>query len=287
MRIAIIGSTGLIGTALTRYFTQKGDQVVPIGRPLLQEERAVELRQLLEVCETVINVSGAPINKRWTNKYKQELIRSRIEVTRRLVSAIQGLEVKPRVFVSCSAIGYYPANGCYQESDTISGTGFLADLCRRWELEARKIDPAVRLIIPRFGLILSKEGGALPRMLKSVRLGFVVIPGTGKQSFGWLSLKDLCRSLDFLIQKKDIEGVVNLVAPQQLSFESFAEELVQHFHCIAKLKVPEFILRAIMGEAATVLTRGAVILPKKLLEAGFVYQHPSLQQFMNEESPIA
>ena len=173
MKIAISGASGFIGSHLAGYLTAQGHQVVPLGRgyfsgfpapgPGVIGDRAWDgamgrLVAALEGCGAVVNLAGAPIDRRWSDTYKEELYASRIGPTRRLVEAIGALETPPGVVVSASAVGYYPAEGCYKETDARKGTGFLSDLCAAWEQEAQRVPPGVRLVVTRFGVVFHPAG---------------------------------------------------------------------------------------------------------------------------------
>ena len=170
MRIAISGASGYIGQHLSSFLEGKGYDVIPLGRDLFKEDCFDELCRCVESCEVVINLAGASINKRWTEAYKQELYDSRIYVTRQLVHAINTRRVKPELFISASAVGYYPAFGEYDEYHDYRGMDFLARLCGAWEEEASACSSDVRLVITRLGVVLSEDGGALKEMLRLQRL---------------------------------------------------------------------------------------------------------------------
>ena len=143
MKIAISGASGYIGQHLTLFFTEKGDEVVPLGRNLFKEENFDELCHRVESCDVVINLAGASINKRWTKAYKQELYDSRIRTTHQLVNAINTRDILPKLFISTSAVGYYPTSGEYDEYNNRQGEDFLARLCGAWEKEARACLPDI------------------------------------------------------------------------------------------------------------------------------------------------
>ena len=138
MNIAICGANGFIGSRLAEAFGKRGDTVVPLGRALFSDRQRSRLEQLIRPCEVVVNVAGAPIDKRWTTAYKQTLYASRVGVTRRLVEAINSSGAT-RLFISASAVGIYPHVGCYDEGAMQQGHGFLARLCAAWEHEARQL----------------------------------------------------------------------------------------------------------------------------------------------------
>ena len=215
MKIAISGASGFIGSHLAGYLTAQGHQVVPLGRgyfsgfpapgPGVIGDRAWDgamgrLVAALEGCGAVVNLAGAPIDRRWSDTYKEELYASRIGPTRRLVEAIGALETPPGVLVSASAVGYYPAEGCYKETDARKGTGFLSDLCAAWEQEAQRVPPGVRLVVTRFGVVFSPGGGAFPRLARPFRMGVAARLGDGSQNVSWIALEDLVRAIGFVLE---------------------------------------------------------------------------------------
>ena len=161
MNIAISGASGFIGRHLTAFLTEQGHRVVPLGRPMFREGTLGYLVQALSHCDVVINLAGAPISRRWTPEYKRELYDSRINVTHRIIRALGAVRRKPQLMISASAVGYYPLEGTFDEYTNTRGSGFLADLCYAWEKEAKRCPPEMRLVIARFGVVLSPDGGAM------------------------------------------------------------------------------------------------------------------------------
>ena len=282
MKIAISGASGYTGQHLTLFFTEKGDEVVPLGRNLFKEENFDELCHRVESCDVVINLAGASINKRWTKAYKQELYDSRIRTTHQLVNAINTRDIFPKLFISTSAVGYYPTSGEYDEYNNRQGEDFLARLCGAWEKEARACLPDVRLVIARFGVVLSEDGGALRQMLHLQRLSRIgVVIGDGQQSFPWISVHDLCRSFDFMIQNSTLRGGVNLVSPQCITQQQLAYALARADGIRWVMPLPTFIFRLMFGEGASFVTKGQTVHPTKLLESGFTYDYPTIEKLMN------
>ena len=200
MNIAMTGATGYIGKHLSSYLTEKGGhRVIPLGRSMFREGMSGLLIQTLAHCDVVINLAGAPINKRWTPEYKQELFNSRIVVTHRIVRALNAVKTKPKLMISASAVGYYPPEVEADEYTRTRGEGFLSDLCYAWEKEAKRCPEPTRLVITRFGVVLSPDGGAMQQMLRPLQATKVATAiGPGTQSFLWIALHDLCRAMEFL-----------------------------------------------------------------------------------------
>lgn len=276
--IAISGASGFIGSYLVEFFQRQGDTVVPLTREILYDRQRLKHRLL--GCEVIINLAGAPINHRWSRRYKQELVKSRIEVTRNLVSVVNELAVKPLVFISASAVGIYSPQGCHSENYYREGEGFLADLCREWEAASRHISPQVRVVNPRFGIVLSLSGGAFPKMTTGARRGVVIVPGSGRQILSWIALEDLARAMEFLIEQPELEGPVNFTAPVTLAYREFARLTARYFHSVGTLRIPDFVFRLLLGKASSLLLDGPCALPDKLLRAGFVFQTYSFEDFL-------
>lgn len=282
MRVTISGASGYIGQHLASFLEGKGYEVISLGRNLFKEDRFDELCCRVEPCDVVINLAGASINKRWTKAYKQELYDSRILVTRQLVRAINTRKVLPGLFISASAVGYYPDFGEYDEYHDRRGTDFLARLCGAWEEEASACSPDVRLVITRFGVVLSDDGGALKEMLRLQHLSRTsVVIGSGRQSFPWISLLDLCRSLEYIIQDKQIRGVVNLVSPDRITQKRLAHALARADRIRWIIPLPKFFFRLMFGEGASFVIKGQTVHPAKLLESGFTYIYPTIEKLMN------
>lgn len=301
MKIAISGASGFIGSHLAGYLTAQGHQVVPLGRgyfsgfpapgPGVIGDRAWDgamgrLVAALEGCGAVVNLAGAPIDRRWSDTYKEELYASRIGPTRRLVEAIGALETPPGVLVSASAVGYYPAEGCYKETDARKGTGFLSDLCAAWEQEAQRVPPGVRLVVTRFGVVFSPGGGAFPRLARPFRMGIAARLGDGSQNVSWIALEDLVRAIGFVLEDAAVRGTVNMVAPQHLTNAELTGALARHYRVSLRVGVPGWIVRAIYGEAAQVLLSGQCAVPEKLTAAGFTFDAENIERFLERSAPL-
>lgn len=279
MQIAISGNTGFIGSHLSAYLYQSGHQIIPLQRNLFQEGMLPHLMEKINGCDVVINLAGAPINHRWTNTYKKKLYTSRIVPTQMLVTAINHIKQPPELFISTSAIGYYPSGNCYDEYSGKQGSGFLADLCQQWEQATNKLPPSVRLVINRFGVVLAPDGGALKPYICMSKIKLTPILGKGKQAFSWIALQDLLRAIRFIIDTPSLKGVFNFVAPQIVSNAEFSKAITQHYHTWATPKIPLTLLQLFYGEASDFLTGNLCVQPSRLLESGFHFQYETLEQF--------
>ena len=277
MNIAISGASGFIGKHLTEYLTEAGHRVIPLGRPMFREGTSGHLIQALSHCDVIINLAGAPIGKRWTPEYKKELYDSRIKVTHCIIRAMDAVKTKPRLMISASAVGYYPEEGTFDEYTNTRGSGFLAELCYAWEKEARRCPSQTRLVITRFGIVLSPDGGAMEQMLRPLRITRVAgVIGPGTQPFPWIAIQDLCRAMEFIISHEEASGVFNLVAPQQVSQYAFTQAMAARYHAWMKVVVPRWFFRMRYGEAASFLASGQNVRPTRLLEAGFRFVKPTI-----------
>lgn len=281
MKIAISGASGFIGTHLSAFLSKEGHQIIPLGRELFHTDKFTDLSRLIAQSDVVVNLAGAPINRRWSPDYKKTLHDSRIIPTTQLVRAINAAQQPPKLFISASATGYYPSQGCHDEYDHSRGDGFLADLCHDWETAARKVNDSTRLVITRFGIVLAQDGGAFRQFRTPLRLKTAPVISPGNQPFCWISLEDLLRGISFIIANPKPEGVFNMVAPQQLSNTQFARLLAQYYHTYITLRIPALFFRLLYGEGATFLTQGQCVLPTRLTEAGFSFTTSTISQFLS------
>jgi uncharacterized protein (TIGR01777 family) len=286
VQIAITGSTGLIGKALVRALRDEGLTVIRlVRRPATAED---EIRwdpfgdvdsTALEGVDAVVHLAGAGLgDHRWTETYKREVRDSRVEGTRTLSRALAGLDRRPAVFVSGSAVGFYGDTGDLAIDESASeGEGFLADLCGDWEAAAQPaVDAGIRVVHPRTGLVLSRDGGLLGKVLPLFRLGLGGRLGSGRQWMSWISVADHVAALRFLIND-GLQGPVNLTAPEPVTNADFTSAVGRALHRPAPFIVPAPALRLALGEFAD---EGALVsqrvLPDRLTKAGFTFRHPDI-----------
>lgn len=286
-RIAITGSSGLIGTALVGHLKSEGHTVQRLVRraPVAVDEVTwdpqtgyVDL-SALEGVDAIIHLAGVPVaDKRWTKKYKAEILNSRLLGTATIAKA--AAEVKPDVFISASAIGWYGESGnrAVVESDRV-GDDFLAAVCREWEAAA-DLAGDVRTVKLRTGLVLDPTGGALGKMLPLFRLGFGGKLGSGKQWWSWITLHDVVRAIDFALVE-DIAGPVNLSAPNPVTNQEFTSALARALHRPAVFPAPAFALKAALGGFSTEVLGSKRVIPQALQEAGFTWDYPHLTEALN------
>ncbi|MFA1547430.1 TIGR01777 family oxidoreductase [Actinomadura chokoriensis] len=288
MRVTVTGSSGLIGSALVQSLRGDGHDVVRLVRrePAREDEArwspadgCVD-KDSLEGADAVVHLAGAGIGDRpWTKTYKRKIRDSRLVGTRTLATAIAAAHPRPRVLVCGSAIGYYGDTGGLEvDEKSPAGRGFLAALVRDWEAAAAPAREAgVRVVHPRSGIVLAREGGILGRTLPLFRLGLGGTLGDGRQWTSWISLADEVAALRFLIDQ-EIDGPVNLTAPNPVTNETYTRALGRVLHRPARLAVPRFALRAALGgfadEGPLVSQR---VLPRRLAGAGFRFAHERVE----------
>src|SRR5579884_583551 len=285
MRVLISGASGLIGSSLARELAYRGAGVFRLVRRRPEDAREVALPPQghpaqFEDFTAVIHLAGANIAAhRWTEAYKREIAESRIQPTAKLAHVLAGLKRPPQVFLCASAIGIYGDRG--EEvltEDSPAGTGFLAETCRAWEAAAQPArDAGIRTAHMRFGVVLAPKGGALDKILPVFQLGAGGRLGSGKQWMSWISLQDAISAIAFLMEKETISGPVNVVAPAPVTNAEFTQLLARMLHRPAIFPVPAFALRVALGQMAEEgLLASARVIPQKLQQAGFRFEHPQL-----------
>lgn len=285
MNILITGGTGFIGSALTKFFIQKGYLTTILSRncPALSSVRIIKSIEQINVDEKIdiiINLAGAPINKKWTNSYKEVLIDSRLEITKNLILLIKSLKTKPNLLISASAIGYYGnQSNKYIGENSLYINDFTHKLCNLWELEAKKAEKlGVRTCITRLGVVLGKNGGALEEMLSIFRLGLGGKIGSGKQFFSWVHIDDIIGAFNFLIKDKTQKGIYNLTSPNPVTNYRFTKELGKMINRPTVLTIPKFVIKMIFGEMGDkLLLNGSAVYPKKLLDSGYEFQFKTIE----------
>lgn len=283
LRVAICGISGMIGTAVEQALLAQGHAVTGIGRSDLNAGKA-HLQEKLKGCDALINLAGASILTRWTASAKERIYNSRIASTRSLVEAINGMEAPPSDFISASAVGIYDQINVHDEFSLNYSNDFLARVCRDWEKEALRVDAQrVRLSIFRLGLVLSTRGGALKQMLLPFKLGLGGRIASGRQYFPWVHLNDVVEAIVGGVCIPRASGVYNLVAPEILTNRTFTRKMAEVLKRPAFLMVPEWALKLIFGEGASVLSTGQQVIPQRLLADGFAFRFPGLDQALEFE----
>jgi len=274
-KILITGASGFVGTSLTQNFTFNGYQVIAIKRDDLSNIQ--KLTTLLNDSYAVINLAGANIINRWTESYKKLLYSSRIETTKALVLAMSQCEIKPKLFISTSAVGIYKNDKKYDEETTNLADDFLGKLCAEWEKEALKAQELdIRVSIFRFGIVMG-DGGALEKMITPFKLGLGGTIGDGSQAFSFIHIQDLISAYNFVIDNK-LNGIFNITAPTPTTNLGLTKALGKTLHRPTILPIPQFVLNLILSEGAKVLTDGQSVIPKHLLDSGFVFKYTNIEE---------
>lgn len=280
MKILICGANGFIGSSLTRYFTERQWQVERLSRAdLLLNHEALAIR--VSGCDVLINLAGAPIIKRWTKQHKQDIWDSRILTTRRLAAAVNKSTVPPQLFISASAIGIYADGHTQTENDATFASNYLAELCNAWEKEALTASQAGRITIFRISVVLGKNGGALKKMMLPFRFGLGGRIGSGRQGFSWCHIDDVLAAFSFIIEHKEA-GIFNLAAPGHTDNKGFTKALAHALRRPAFIPLPAWILKLLYGGGSIALTEGQRVSPEHLLESGFTFKYPKLEDALDE-----
>jgi uncharacterized protein (TIGR01777 family) len=288
MRVAITGSSGLIGTALVHELSARGHEVIRIVRPsshakgVYWDPNTGQIQaEELEGLDAAVHLAGQSIFGTWTRGHKQRILDSRAKGTSLLATALARLARPPRVLVSASAIGYYgnrPPSESIDESASAGG-GFLTDVVKVWESSATPArDAGIRVVHPRMGLVLGRHGGTLKIAAPVFYMGLGGRLGSGRQIWSWVALDDVAGSILHLIENENVSGPVNVTAPNPVTNAEFTKVLAAVVHRPAIFAVPEFVLRLAGDVANELMLSGARVTPRKLLETGYRFRYPQLQQ---------
>jgi uncharacterized protein len=286
MRVAVTGATGTIGRQVVRALRERGDDVVAVSRnPAATGMDAVGWDDLdLSGFEGVIHLAGEPLAQRWSDEAKKRIRDSRVDGTRRVVEALRTADPRPRVLVSQSAEGYYPRGNELVSEDSPPGSGFLSEVVQAWEAEARKAEElGVRVVRTRTGVVLSKEGGALPKMLTPFKLGVGGPVAGGAQPFPWIDVRDVAQAMVYLLDTESASGPVNLVAPDKHTNKTFTKVLGRVIRRPTVFPVPSFAINILYGEMGSTVTEGSNPDPSKLEQLGYTFHRPQLEDALRSQ----
>ena len=281
MRVAITGATGMIGREVVRQLLERGDEVIGVSRdPYAAKIDAMSWDTIeLSGCEGVIHLAGSPIDQRWSDAGKKRIRDSRVDSTRRVVAALATADPRPRVLVSQSAEGYYPRSNAPVGEDSPPGEGFLSEVVEAWEAEALKAEElGVRVVRTRTGVVLSRKGGALKKMMTPFRLGVGGPVAGGDQPFPWVHLADAAGAIIFLLDTDAASGAVNVVSPDKQTNKTFTKALGKAIHRPTVMPVPSFAIKALYGEMGSTVTEGSNPDPAKLESLGYRFVMPQLEE---------
>lgn len=294
MKILITGGTGFVGTQLTSRFIREGNEVTILTRSLKRSGEAPRgisylqgdptqkgsWQEAIENYDAIINLAGASIFERWTEEHKRAIRESRITTTRNIVEGMSSDRGKQMTLFSTSAVGYYGFHGDEEiTEESPPGTDWLAKVAVEWEGEALKARAkGARVVITRFGIVLGEKGGALGQMIPLFKK-FIGGPiGSGKQWFSWVHINDLAEAFVFLMKHPEISGSVNVCAPNPVRNKDLAKALGKALHRPSFMPAPGFMIKRVLGEFGSVILEGQRVIPRRLLENGFVFQYPDIEK---------
>lgn len=304
MRVLITGSTGLVGAALLNAFREQKYDLTRLVRPATRNPAAARPRSLgpqtlawdpvaghldaaASGADAVVHLAGASIaDGRWTAPRKRLLRESRVAATRQLVDALGRLDKPPKVFIAASAIGFYGDRGDEELTESsASGQDFLAEVCRGWEGESSRAAAfGARVVILRFGIILAKDGGALPRMVLPFRLCVGGRLGSGRQWMSWVALQDVAGIVEHALNTTSLSGPVNVVSTHPVRNSEFTAVLGQVLHRPTLFPAPAFALRLALGDMAdSLLLSSQRVLPQAAQNSGYLFAYTSLTETLQHE----
>lgn len=281
----LTGGTGFIGTELSKAWLSRSDRhkVVIQSRHPEKKRSNEKISYVLNYADieepvfALVNLAGAPIaDKRWSQSRKQELENSRIALTRDLIEQVKKEEQCPHVFINASAIGFYGLGDEDKDEACEVGVGYAASLCQRWELEANEIAEFTRLAIARVGVVIG-HGGVLKKLLPIYRMGLGGAIGDGSQWFSWIHMDDVVNAILHIIDNKHMSGIYNLSSPNPVQQRDFASTLGKTLRRPTIIPTPSFLLSIGLGDMAReLLLGGQKVLPTRLQQAGYHFQHQYL-----------
>ena len=292
--VLISGATGFVGGHLVRRLIARGDAVTVYTRdaergldrfgPQVRVVTSLDAIEPAARIDAIVNLAGAPIiGIPWTRRRRRTLLESRVQTTGSLVALCSRLERRPRVFVNASAIGYYGVRSDqYLDERAAPQPIFQSVLCQKWEDAALAAEAlGVRVVRLRFGLVLGRDGGALPSLARPIRFGLGAVLGSGRQWVSWIHIDDLTRLIEFALDKPAVSGVLNAVSPGHVTHLQFQHVLARTLRRPVLFRVPAFIVRAALGEMAQLFVDGQRVVPMRALASGFVFRHPDLRETLD------
>jgi uncharacterized protein len=292
MKVFMTGGTGFVGTYLAERLISEGHKVTILTQPLGEAALKTigltylagnptikgEWQEYVKDHDVIINLAGASIFSRWTPEQKKILLESRIKTTSNLVAALPD-HAKNITFFSASAVGYYGFHEDEELTENLAaGNDFLARLATDWEQEAmRAQNKGARVVITRFGIVLGKNGGAIGQMLPLFKYFLGGSLGNGRQWFSWVHMQDLAEAFIFLLQHTEISGAVNLCSPQPVRNSELGKAIGKAMHRPSFMPAPGFMIKLILGEFGSVLLKGQRVIPRRLLDAGFKFKYPNIE----------
>jgi uncharacterized protein (TIGR01777 family) len=294
MKILITGGTGFVGTQLTSRLIQDRHEVTILTRSLKGAKgsspgisylegdptKKGPWQEAIKNHDAVINLAGASIFSKWTEEHKKAIRESRVSTTQNIVEGIPSDPSKKITLFSTSAVGYYGFCGDEElVEDSPPGNDFLARIAKEWEGEALKArEKGARVVITRFGIVMGEKGGALSQMIPLFKKYIGGPIGSGKQWFSWVHIKDLAEAFAFLIKHPEISGPVNVCSSNPVRNKDLAKALGKALHRPSFIPAPGFMVKLVLGEFGSVILEGQRVIPRKLLNNGFVFQYPDIEK---------
>lgn len=304
MKTIISGGTGMIGAKLARNLAWEGHDVIVLSRhpesapPFPKEVEVVEWDarsstgwgDLVNQADAIINLAGESIAgdgflpRPWTPERKESILNSRVKAGEAIVQAVKEAHQKPSVIIQASAIGYYgPLGDTIVNEHNPAGSDYLARTCLEWEDSTHEVEElGVRRIVTRLGIVLSKQGGAFPRLLLPFQFFAGGPIGSGDQYYSWISIEDVIDALRYLVSHTEARGVYNLTAPHPVTNRDFAQTLGNVLSRPSFIHIPRFAFEFLFGEVATVVVDGQRVVPERLHSLGFTFQFPKLEMALRD-----
>ncbi|MHC0039104.1 TIGR01777 family oxidoreductase [Pseudoneobacillus sp. C159] len=288
MKIAIAGGSGFVGQAVSEFFVSQGAEVFILTRKGGNDSNLKQIEWLtatsnpssqLAGVDVLINLAGESINSgRWTEQRKARILQSRLTATNEILKIIE--ITKPKLLINASAIGFYGTSDhqVFTEESASIGNDFLAETVKQWEALALKANQfGVRTALCRFGIVLAKNGGALPKMSLPYRMLIGGKLGKGNQWVSWIHLEDVVRAIDFIIKNERLHGPINFISPNPVTMNEFGKTLGAVLKSPHWLPLPGFVMKLALGEMSILMLEGQKVIPKKLLQYQFEFRYPNLE----------
>ncbi|MDD4108406.1 MAG: TIGR01777 family oxidoreductase [Prolixibacteraceae bacterium] len=283
MKIILTGSSGYLGQAVSKGLNKAGYNISGLNRQLLYGPPKT-LAIAIKEAGAVINLAGAPVLQRWTEKNREIIYNSRVDTVQNLVKAINLLPAgeRPKKIISASAIGIYKTGKIHSEISTDFDDGFLGNLVKDWEAAWDDLPDGISLTIFRIAVVLGKESATIKQLLLPFKLGIGGKIGSGRQPFPFVHETDLVRAFLWSLEDKTNDGIFNLTAPQQITNEEFTRTLARAIHRPAFMPIPVAALRILYGKAAGLLSESPAVIPEALTAKGFKFKFPNIESAVNE-----
>lgn len=281
MKFLISGGSGFIGRSLTGILKKKHHHVKHITRADFNYSQS-QIESLTEWADVVVNLAGAPISKKWTKTYKNELYESRISLTQKIVEAINKNISKPKLFISVSAVGFYDNSEVFDEEHDLPAGNFLGDLCSDWETVAMRAVKDTRVVVFRLGIVLGRRGGIVKKLRPLFNLGLGASMGNGEQPMSWVHISDVLNAIQYAVKNEEMKGIYNLCTPNHLTNKEFSKAFAKGLSKPLLFRIPAFVIRWILGEGSAVVLEGQRVLPTRLMEEGFNFRFVKIENSFQE-----